>query len=368
LKSNQFKRRQQPQTFEPSQPYIRQNRINWGMLIYGTISLLIIFFLGQFLINTLFYVEAQGQVTFKQRSIQLPSGAQIVKVYKKDGDTVNFGDTLFRYTWSRSLRFSAYDGNQYGGRNAQIGIDWLKKELLETDQKLEEKKAEVRSIKNRIAHYEQRIAKIADGVKLDVYTVNELNAVQDRLSGLNSDLQEGYSTLADLKEYKAMLKRKKGKALKRKSKMAERSFGLNTDTLAKYSNYYTSPVEGRISEVTKKAFEVAKASDPIMKILQDKEIVVRAFFKQNALKYIGNGTEVKVDFPDGRQSRGRIDKIYMSTLPVPPAFRDKKQILARRIAADIKLLSPKPEKKDQLRDYYKMRVTVTKQTFKFPWF
>ena len=368
MKSNQFKRRQEPQAFEPSQPYIRQKRINWGMLIYGTISLLIIFFLGQFLINSFFYVEADGQVIFKQRGIQLPSDAQIVELYKEEGDTIRLGDTLFRYTWRNSLKFSPGGSRAMGARDANLSMDWVQREILKTNQRLGEKRAKVRSIRSRLDHYEQRKGKVADGVKLGVYTINELNAVKDKLSGLNAELEEVYSAIRDLKGYRSMLYQKRKKLRQRQLRLTNRSFGLSADTLAKYSNYYTSPIKGRVKEVTKQAFEVAKASEPIMKVLQDDEVVVRAYFKQNALKYIREGQEVRINFPDGRDSKGRIEKIYMATLPVPPAFRDKSKILARRITADIKLPTPKKDKKEKLKDYYKMRVTVTKQTLKFPWF
>ncbi len=365
MQSNQFKRRQQPEAFEPKEPYIKQRRINWGMVIYGTIVLLILFFVGRFLVGKFLFVEAPGQILFKQFEVQLPADAQLVDIYKSEGDIIDKGDTLFRYTWRDALKLSANDGSGYGFlNNQQLSQSWIQQELLDIQHDLQEKRARIRSYRSRIQHYQKRKAKVREGVQLDVYTVDELNAIKDRLMRFQSKLSEVYASIRDLKNYKSELNRKRSQYQKRQQQLANRNFGLNADSLAKYSNYYTSPISGKIKRQKKQAFEVAKASEPIMQILKKEQIIVRAYFQQSSLGYIDEGDEVAITFPNGRKFPGSIKTIYTATQLVPEAFRDKKNAPSRKLAADIKLKSMPNNNRKTLQKYYKMTVTVRKQMLK----
>lgn len=365
MQSNQFKKRQQPEAFEPRQPYIKQRRINWGMVIYGTLVLLILFFVGRFLVGKFLFVEAPGQVLFKQFEVQLPADAQLVGIYKEEGDIVDQGDTLFRYTWRDALRFSPDDQSGYGFLNDnKLSQRWLQQELLEIQQELQEKRAKLNSYQRRIQHYRERKAKVQKGVYLDVYTIDQLNAIKDRLSRLKAERSEVYSSIAELKRYRLKLNKKQSKYQKRQKQLASRNFGLKADTLAKYSNFYTSKISGKVKSLKKQALEVAKASEPIMQILKKDEIIVRAYFQQSSLGYIQEGDEVAINFPNGAKFPGVIEKIYTATQLVPKAFREKQSVPARKLAADIKLKAMPNSSRKTLQEYYKMTVTVRKQMLK----
>lgn len=365
MQSNQFKRRQQPEAFEPKQPYIKQRRINWGMVIYGTVVLLILFFVGRFLVGKFLFVEAPGQILFKQFEVQLPADAQLVSIYKAEGDFINKGDTLFRYTWRDALNLSADASSGYGFLNKQnLSQSWIQQELLDIQNDLQEKRARIRSYRTRIQHYQKRKAKVRQGVQLDVYTIDELYAVEDRLIRLRTQKSELYASIRELKKYKNELHRKRSRFRKRQQQLSNRNFGLKADSLAKYSNYYTSPISGKIKRQKKQAFEVAKASEPIMQILKKEEIIVRAYFKQSSLGYIEEGDEVSITFPNGRKFPGEISTIYTATQLVPKAFRDQKNAPSRKLAADIKLKAIPNNNRKRLQEYYKMTVTVRKQMLK----
>ena len=365
MQSNQFKRRQQPEAFEPKQPYIKQRRINWGMVIYGTVVLLILFFVGRFLIGKFLFVEAPGQILFKQFEVQLPADAQLVSIYKEEGDIINKGDTLFRYTWRDALKLSADAGSGYGFlNNQQLSQSWLQQELLDIQQQLQEKRAQIRSYRSRIQHYQKRKAKVRKGVQLDVYTIDELNGIKDRLMRLKAERNEVYASIRELKNYRTELNRKRTRYQKRQQQLANRNFGLKADSLAKYSNYYTSPISGKIKRQEKQAFEVAQASEPIMQILKKEQIIVRAYFKQSSLGYIQEGDEVAVNFPNGSRFPGEIETIYTATQLVPKAFREQQNAPSRKLAADIKLKELPNNSRQTLQEYYKMTVTVRKQMLK----
>lgn len=367
MKSSDFSRKSKTEEFQPQQTFIKKKRFNWGVIIYATIVIIILAFLGQFLVNKFFYVEAIGQVLYKKLNVQLPADAQVVNIYKNEGENVMPGDTLFRYTWSDAVKPDK-SGSGYGFINKKgLSKQWIQQELLDVEKDIQGLNIKNRSLRQRLSHYQERRAKVKKGVYLNVYTNQELDALKDKISRLKSDINANLSEKRELRSYQNELRDKSSSYKQRMKTFASQGFRLDPDTLKKYSNYYLSPIPGNLTRILKRRFEVAMASEKIMTIHKKNQVIVRGFFDQSDLPYIQEGDEVTIRFPDGTKSLGRIQQMYFSTHVLPEAFQQKGEPVNRKIAADIKPLQDGVEKDWQ--EFYKMSVTINKQMLKldFPW-
>lgn len=362
MKSSQFNRRPNIEEFEPRQPYIKKKRINWGIIIYSAVILLLLFFVGRYLVEQFFYVEAKGQVLYKKIDVQLPSDAQLIEIYKEEGEDIGRGDTLFRYAWSDALNPSS-TGSGFGFIDKSgISKDWLQKEMLRIQKDIEKLKVQNQGHRELLSHYQGRLETVKEGIYMDVYTSKQLDQIKDQISRLRTKIQSNYSEINKLKAYNERLKTNSEDQQQRMQKLMNNGFRLDPDTLRKYSNFYAAPITGNLTQIFKQEFEVASKSEKIMTIHKKGKVIVRAFFDQKDLKYVGEGDEVTIRFPDGTKSQGRVQQLYFSTHELPEAFQKPGQPLDRAIAADIQPLEG--ENVNEWRSFYKMTVTIRKRMLK----
>jgi len=363
MRSSQFNRKPKAEEFQPQQPYIMKRRFNWGIVIYSLIVLVFLVFVGRFLADRFLYVEARGQVLYKKLDIQLPADAQLIDIYKEEGEAVRSGDTLFRYAWSTNFNSNTEGLSGFSGLSKErISKEWLQKELLSVQKTIERLKIQLESYRERLAHYRDREDKIREGIYLNVYTAKALDGVLKSINKLRAKIRANRSEIKKLESYKDQLNSKSENYKNKMDALTGQGFRLNQDTLKKYSNFYVTPIDGNLTQIYKESFEVALKSEKIMTIHKKQRVIVRAFFDQDDLKYIEKGDEVSIRFPDGSNSRGRIQQLYFSTHVLPKAFRKKGQPFNRKIAADIKPLDGEEVK--EWRSFYKMSVVITKQMLK----
>src|SRR5687768_17400522 len=74
-----------------------KKRMNWDRIIYMSILVLILFFLGKHLYNRFLYITATGHILFENRNVRNVNDCQLIKIYVAEGDSIKAGDTLFSY-------------------------------------------------------------------------------------------------------------------------------------------------------------------------------------------------------------------------------------------------------------------------------
>ena len=362
MKSSQFKRKSKAKELEFNQekPYIKKKRINWGLVIYSVIVLILLFFLGRFIIRNFFYVSAPGQVLYKKFEVQLPAKAQLFKIYKEEGENVSAGDTLFRYAWQDALNPSNNYSSGYARLNRnRLDPEWLQKEILGIQKDIEQLRIENRGYRDLLGHYQRRLKNIKQGIYLDIYTTKELDNLIDKISTLRSKINTNLSEINDLLDYKRSLNSNLASSKERMRRLMDQNLRFNPDTLRKYADYFISPISGNLTNLFKANYEIASESEKIMTIHKDNRLIVRAYFDQEDLKHVDTGMEVSVRFPDGSKHKGEVEQLYFATHVLPAEFQKKDADTDRRIAADIKPL--KNSDLSAWRSFYKMRVKITKQ-------
>ena len=109
------------------------------------------------------------------------------------------------------------------------------------------------------------------------------------------------------------------------------------------------------------AFEVALKTETILSIHQPNNVHIKGFFDQKDLKYLQEGDVVNVEFADGTQSEGYVDRFYAATYRLPEEFQKKFEPTTRTLAADILPLNAADLQ--MWKKYYKLSVRITKRTF-----
>lgn len=362
MKSSQFSRKPKSEEFQHEKPAIRKNKFNWGIVIYASIVIILLFFVVKFLINEVLFVSAEGQVLYKKLDVQLPADVQLLEIYESEGNKINAGDTLFGYMWSEA--FNPFKGNTSNFDLAQsdkIDPEWIQKESARVLKDIEQLRIDNQKNRDLLEMYQNRMKKVEEGVYLNVYTVDQLDQIKEKIRTLKANIRSNYAEVRYLRKYIDQLNEKKEQKQAKNSLISSQQYRFNRDTIQKYAEFYQAPMGGALTSVYKNDFEVAGSSEKIMAIYKKKEIIIRAYFNQEDLEYVNKGDQVKIQFPDGSESEGKIERFYRSTYELPKEFQQKNEPTQRRIAADIKPL--KKEKLGDWKTYYKMSVKVTKRVY-----
>ena len=148
---------------------------------------------------------------------------------------------------------------------------------------------------------------------------------------------------------------------------SKKVFGLtSSDLLAGINdqqgfNYFTCPIEGSITSIKKQAFEVALKTEIIMALHQPKNVHIRGYFDQEDLGEIHEGDIVDIEFPDGTDGTGRVDRFEFSTRILPVEFQKKFEPTTRTLAVDI--LPMDTLDLEVWKKYFKLSVKISKRTF-----
>ena len=84
-------------------------------------------------------------------------------------------------------------------------------------------------------------------------------------------------------------------------------------------------------------------------------------FKQEDLKFVGNGDIVDIRFPDGSKSKGIVDKLYIKTTNLPDRLYDQGSKIERRVRAVVVPLDV--EDSSKWYEFYKINVVVSKPKY-----
>jgi hypothetical protein len=125
--------------------------------------------------------------------------------------------------------------------------------------------------------------------------------------------------------------------------------------------YYLSPIDGTVTKINFESMEVALKSEIIVSIHKPEHIYIKGFFDQSDMDDISIGDEVKVEFPDGTKSTGKIKRFYYATNAIPEEFQKKYEPVTRTLLADITPVNETELKK--WRTFYRMGVKIYKYKY-----
>lgn len=384
MKSTNFKRKEESylRYFEEQSNRKSKRPFNWDRFVYLVLLAIFLFFTSRFVINSYFYLEGNGQVLFESVEIRHTDDIRILKFYVEEGDAVEIGDTLFTYFLDDDM-FG--DGGGGGGSNSvsiaggKSGNDWIEREIYTLRKNIDLNNVEMRDLNALLDIYYNDLERVRNEVILDAVSHTNLENLEYQISKLESNVNL-------LGAQNSIYRKQVGYLLDLVKDETVDSIRINQQTnggnhggtgggsqdrtdfvmLAGIENLanhkiFTSPIEGSVTRIEKMAFEVALKTEVILSIHQPSNVHIKGFFEQEDLRYLHEGDIVNIEFADGTESKGIVDRFYSATYILPEEFQKKFEPTTRTLAADI--LPIGSNDLNIWKKYYKLSVKITKRTF-----
>jgi multidrug resistance efflux pump len=352
--------------------------VNWDRIIYLVILFFALFFFGRYMINTYFFIEADGHVLFDTVNIRNTDDCRIIDFYVKEGDEVKAGDSLFSYIPDSEARNGAGAVN---GANSAYGtkefamqvtkpsdLSWAEKEIFKTQEEVLLQQLQYREYTNLVTLYKKELKRIENEVMLDALPRNRLDDQLDKINALEIQLQ---ITKGKIGAYQSSLAQLEGmkKNLDASTNVLSKGTGVAVSAGGVGSGggnnggrkVFYCPLDGTVTDVRKNEFEVALKTEDILAIHKPNNVYIKSFFQQEDLKSLKKGDQVKITFPDGTKSIGRIERFYLATYRLPEEFQKKYEPTTRSLSADVYPLTR--EDLMRWRMYYKMGVKISKTKY-----
>lgn len=338
-----------------------RKNFNWDRVIYIVFLILLFGFLGYYAFNKIFFIKAQGQVSFENIDIRIPDDCRILEYQVEEDDTVNVGDSLFI--------FSLDDDNLNAGNNVIVNqsedagfsnqLTWIDREKFALEKKIAMNNIDKVRAKELLKNFENELQHLENAIILDMlptdryeYAKSEILRLKTEISKLDAENRQNNSYIAELNELAQ-------KPVMKRAETTSSGNGGDGETTAPQVFY--SPINGNVTRLYIHQFEVALKQDVIMSIHSDRPMYIKAFFEQEDVAYFNEGDIVNIKFPDGRKSKGFLKRFNYSTFQLPTEFQKRYEPTTRTVAADIYPVSP--DDYALWRGFYKMSVTITKYKY-----
>ena len=177
------------------EPPKKKKKINWDRVLFIGAICIGLFFLARHVYRSLALVEADGQVILESVKVNFINDIRLRSLNVTEGDTVYRSDTLFTY-WNELH-------NDDGSKSIQISSskDWVRKEILNLQTKISQKRAEIFEVSQLIDQYDQRMNTQVQVVMLDAADHSNLQSTTNQLIGLKSKSQLLNSELGILRNH-----------------------------------------------------------------------------------------------------------------------------------------------------------------------
>jgi multidrug resistance efflux pump len=292
----------------------------------------------RFTYKSLNVINGNGQIVFEKLSVHFGDDVRLLKVMVEEGDTIKAGDSLFIYKYEEAEDNHAVmvQQAQTRGQFDTKGLD-IKRAILAKEAEL---KVSIAMLKQQKLYYEQLVKMVL----LEVSDASEVEIVKIEIERLKAKVRI-------LKEEITALKRLKGQY---------RSIG---NALAgvyrpqEETKTYIAPANGLSGTVNFEDKELCYREQEVLTIHDPDKVEIRAYFKQKHTDFLKKGQSIKVKFPDGTISWGKIDQSFISTYAVPKEFQKKYEPTERNIVVSI---LPIDEVEEEIwRKYYLMEADLT---------
>lgn len=335
---------------------------NWDRIVYFGLLLVLAFFLLRYVVNNYFYIEADGQILFDNVEIRNTDDCRVIEFYRKEGDEVCIGDSLFSFIPDKPEgNFNSFGTYEFAMNQKKQGdVSWSEKEIFQVNEDIKLNNLVIRE-KNQLKKlYEKDLERIRNEVMLDVLPRNRLDDQLSKINQINYEIETLVGKNKLLGASLAQLNRMKRDLSQNGSALGNNGLDANGNPLSPNRIFY-SPLEGTVTNILKNQYEVALKDEVILSIHRPNNVYIKGFFKQEDLKSLAINDVVKLEFPDGSTGKGIIKRFYFTTYQLPEEFQKKYEPTTRSLSADIY-----PASKEDLmkwKTYWKMGVKITKSKY-----
>jgi multidrug resistance efflux pump len=330
------------------EPPKKVNKVPWQKWSFIAFLVLLISIIAYRAFASLWTIQANGQIEVKKQTVHFAQDIKLTHFFVEEGEKVQKGDTLFRYTpivdEFVSTSITDYDRPQ----------DWIEKQKLDLSSKIAVKRFEIEELGGRIID----VTELAELKKKMVLlgSVNDKNPYEQlRLQIEQLRLQQ--QSAKKEKEYLQKLLY----SLKKKDTAGSRVTTTNK-TVKDSRSFFVSTMDGVIGQINFNPEETCFRREEVLTIHELKDMKIKVYFDPVEMKYLQAGDEVNITFPDGSQSIGKIENFHVATYALPDEFQKKYEPTTRNIVANVTVVDEYDKYK--LMNFYKMNVRISKSRFK----
>jgi len=350
MRSTDFKRRNNPiEVLKEIRP--QKRKVNWDRLLYLSILIMGIAYIGFYALRTVTTVEGEGQVRFKKLDIMFTSNIQVIELLKQEGDTIRLGDTLFWYLDRDLTQFVQVNNQTVKTPSTQ----WIDQDRLSTRRKIELLQIDLKQFEKMAQLNSSETKRVKQEIMLDIYSADKLDMYSHRDIEYNGQILSIQKEISLQRQYLDWLDQQEINI--RALYVADNQSEVNQ--WRRQLKPYISPIRGTITQIMKENYEVAVEGETVMSIHKPSNLFIKAFYDQKDLKKLHEGDIVNIEFPDGTTSEGVLHRFYFATFELPEEFQKKYEPTTRSIAADIIPLNE--VEREKWRAFYKMNVSVYKR-------
>lgn len=338
-----------------------KKKTNWDRVVYLVILVLMLVSLIFYVVQRNIYVSSLGEVITERFDVMNAENIEILQYYVSQYDTVQKGDTLFRYR-------ADFNDDADGGSGVNLSLsagttdktpDWVLREKAITLKSIELRKIEIADLEARVVKTENEIERLKVEVNLDVYSPAVLKQQRLMLADYKVQLQKTKSELASLYQYLRQLNAMEFES--KKITVTSNSIGTGNGDGDARDKYYISPVSGFVTEILTPEHGITYQKQVTMYISNLDKIMIKGYIEQNNIDFYKTGDVVELRFMDGTKSKGLIKDFYINTQEVPEEFRQIRGLNQRNVVAEI--IPVNENEKLKWKQYYQFTVKVIKLKF-----
>lgn len=300
MKSNDFIKRKRIEVAlndsKNTQPVPKQT--NWDRIVYLLVLLIIVIFLCFWAFKNYLTVQGYGYITSPTLHLRAPDGLKITQLYVNKGMRVKKGDSLFGLVVA--------DNN----RSVNLQLD-LQRQQIDNSGDLNQFKnkiiilrAKLSGLEQKLNYYQKAYITTKQKVKLNITTVQSLIKIEQEKLDLKTKIEE---TKAELRALNQKIGNQQN-ATKAYTDLYQNQLESGNKLL---KSPFVSPVSGTITDLYALPNQMVFGAELIMNIKLDQAMpyIIAKFNKKDA-EYLVPGKIFTVQFHDKTESQAVIADFY----------------------------------------------------------
>ena len=324
----------------------KNKKVKWQRISFLLVAFAIVCFIGVQLYIRLAVIQANAQLELKKQLVQFPSDIKIHELYIAEGEEIEKGDTLLKYTIPVDDQLTTSE------INIDKPIEWILRERISTQKQIELKKIQSAEVERQLAMrrglHETKKELILLGSYNDRNEYEELSIQINRLEAEKAAIGEEVAYLGKLL-YRLNIENANYKRIETRKK-----------EIIEESHFYVAKLDGVIGQINYNENEICYRKDELLTIHRNKDVRIKAFFDPSDMQYLNEGDLVDINYPDKTSSKGVITNFHVATYALPSEFQKKYEPTERNIVAEVQMLE---DTQKPLMSYYKMNVLVSKNRY-----
>lgn len=346
MKSEYFKKGSQPSNIRGTREKKQPQSKNWDKIIYlSFVAAILLAILYVVFFNT-FFVTGQGVVVSEVIDIKAPNDINVEDYYKRDGENVQKGDSLFS--------FASMDWTKRIEKNNELRekISELENERNDIEDEIYLKNRVIQLAQNRVDFYEEKRAEIRQKVELDLVSSTEAAAIE-------RDLFEERTYIKELETELAVLDNQKDRMDRLTNELQD---DLREGVGDQLTQVFNSPVNGRVTEVYETNSKQIFKSDRVMRIKpEESEPYIMSFFPREDVKHLETGMVFSIEFDNGEKSEGAIRDIYDAREDIIEHFEQTGNLVLENVI--VELIPIDSSASQQWSEYHRMGLEASRTKY-----